>query len=113
MPLITTAGFEDVLEIGRHVRRDIYSSIAETRTLLIPRAKRFGVIERTAANGSIETALDETSVARVIAAVRASGVSTVAVCLLHAYANPATRTSINCAPTNRTPRPLGMRESRR
>ncbi|NJO22401.1 MAG: hypothetical protein HC868_04995, partial [Sphingomonadales bacterium] len=43
--LITTFGFEDVLEIGRHFRRDVYANRAEPRALLIPRALRLGVRE--------------------------------------------------------------------
>ena len=61
--LVTTAGFEDVLEIGRHVRKDIYAAIAEPRTLLIPRDLRLGVTERTRADGAIETPLAETTIA--------------------------------------------------
>jgi N-methylhydantoinase A/oxoprolinase/acetone carboxylase beta subunit len=44
--LITTDGFRDVLEIGRHMRKDVYTLKAETRPLLIPRHLRFGVSER-------------------------------------------------------------------
>src|SRR5258708_6561858 len=56
--LITTAGFEDVLEIGRHARRDIYGLRAEARTLLIPRQRRFGVTERISATGAVLQPLD-------------------------------------------------------
>ena len=86
--LITTAGFEDVLEIGRHFRRDVYASKAEPRTILIPRARRFGIKERTRAAGDIETPLDEAGVAAIATRLVAADVRCVAVCLLHAYANP-------------------------
>jgi N-methylhydantoinase A len=87
--LVTTAGFEDVLEIGRHERRDIYANRAEARTLLVPRDRRFGVAERTRANGDIEMALADAEIDRLAGALQAAAVDCVAVCLLHAYANPA------------------------
>lgn len=86
--LVTTAGFEDVLEIGRHVRKDIYAAIAEPRTLLIPRDLRLGVTERTRADGAIETPLAETAVAQLTERLRALELDAIAICLLHAYANP-------------------------
>ena len=86
--LITTAGFEDVLEIGRHFRRHVYASKAEPRAVLIPRARRFGIKERILATGAIETPLDEGAVARIAEGLKAGGVACVAVCLLNAYANP-------------------------
>ena len=87
--LITTRGFRDVLEIGRHVRREIYASVAEPRRLLIDRAHRFEVDERTGPNGSIVTPLDETSVRAAAERIAATDARSVAVCLLHAYANEA------------------------
>lgn len=85
--LITTFGFEDVLEIGRHFRRDVYANRAEPRALLIPRALRLGVRERTRANGEIETGLDTGHLGEIVARLKAADVRAVAVCLLHAYAN--------------------------
>jgi N-methylhydantoinase A len=86
--LITTAGFEDVLEIGRHFRKQVYASKAEPRVVLVPRAWRLGIKERTRADGAIETPLDEGDVQRLAEKLKAGGVQCVAVCLLHAYANP-------------------------
>lgn len=85
--LITTAGFEDVLEIGRHFRRQVYASKAEPRVVLIPRAWRLGIKGRTLATGTIETPLDETEVRHLAEKLKAGGIQCVAVCLLHAYAN--------------------------
>lgn len=87
--LITTAGFEDVLEIGRHFRKHVYAAKAEPRAILIPRAWRLTVPERMRATGDVEAALDEEAVRRLAAKLVAGGVECVAVCLLHAYANPA------------------------
>ena len=85
--LITTAGFEDVLEIGRHFRRQVYASKAEPRVVLIPRAWRLGIRERTLATGTIETPVDEGEVRLLAEKLKAADIRCVAVCLLHAYAN--------------------------
>jgi N-methylhydantoinase A/oxoprolinase/acetone carboxylase beta subunit len=85
--LITTAGFEDVLEIGRHFRRQVYASKAEPRVVLIPRAWRLGIRERTLATGTIETPVDEAEVRHLAEKLKAADIRCVAVCLLHAYAN--------------------------
>ena len=82
--LITTAGFEDVLEIGRHFRRDVYASKAEPRAILIPRAWRLGVKERVLATGVVETPLDESAIIRTAEKLASGGIQCVAVCLLHA-----------------------------
>jgi len=92
--LVTTRGFEDVLEIGRHVRKDIYGLRAEKRSVLIPRRRRFGLAERMRADGTVETPLNRAAARVLIEEMRAAGdsdgaVEAVAVCLLHAYANPA------------------------
>jgi N-methylhydantoinase A len=86
--LITTAGFEDVLEIGRHARREVYGLRPEERPVLVARRRRFGVIERIGADGSIGTPLDVTDLERVIHAVEASGAAAVAVSLLNGFLNP-------------------------
>ncbi len=54
--LLTTAGFEDVLEINRHVRRDIYGLAPDPFPTLIPRDRRLGVPERMRADGTAEMA---------------------------------------------------------
>ncbi len=87
--LLTTAGFEDVLEINRHVRRDIYGLAPEPFPTLIPRDRRLGVAERLRADGSAELPLDEACVPALLQRIAALGADCVAVSLLHAYANPA------------------------
>ncbi|MGK7866439.1 hydantoinase/oxoprolinase family protein [Falsiroseomonas sp. E2-1-a20] len=83
--LLTTAGFEDVLEITRHVRRDIYGLAPDPFPCLIPRDRRLGVAERLRADGSVETPLALGDLPARLAALQPEAV---AVCLLHAYANP-------------------------
>ena len=85
--LITTAGFEDVLEIARHNRRDIYSVWPQPAPVLIPRNLRFGIAERTTAHGKIAIPLTDESLAALVRRVAAAQVETVAVSLLNSYLN--------------------------
>ena len=87
--LLTTAGFEDVLEINRHVRRDIYGLSQDPFPTLIPRDRRLGVQERLRADGSAETPLNATQLPALLQQIQALGAETIAISLLHAYANPA------------------------
>ncbi len=87
--LITTAGFRDVLEIGRHARTDVYGLRPHKEPPLIPRERRLGVAERVRADGTVEVALTEAAMHDAAEAVRAHGAETVAITLLNANANPA------------------------
>jgi len=87
--LLTTAGFEDVLEITRHVRRELYRIDPDPFPCLIGRDCRLGVPERMRADGTAERSLDEAAVPALIARIEALGAEAVAVCLLHSYVNPA------------------------
>jgi N-methylhydantoinase A len=85
--LVTTRGFEDVLEIGRHARRDVYALRPRREAALIARDRRIGVEERIRADGSVERALEEPAITRLIARLEALGAETVAVALLNAFVN--------------------------
>jgi N-methylhydantoinase A len=87
--LITTQGFTDVLEIGRHMRHNVYALKAEPRSVLIPRHFRFGIRERIGADGRLETPLDREQVRATGERLVEAGVKAVAVVFLHAYRNPA------------------------
>lgn len=87
--LITTAGFEDVLEIGRHARSEIYRLKPEPRAVLVPRRRRFGVVERIGPAGEVLAPLDEASLEAAIDRVAASGASVCAIALLNGFTNPA------------------------
>lgn len=87
--LVTTEGFEDVLEIGRHMRRDVYGLYAEERVLLVPRSRRFGLRERVGADGRVNIPLDEAQAERLVQEIVDCGCETVAVCLLNGFMNPA------------------------
>jgi N-methylhydantoinase A len=86
--LVTTSGFEDVLEIGRHYRREIYALNPQVPPALVPRACRVGVPERICADGSIEAPLTATALEALGCKLDRLGVATVALCLLNAYVNP-------------------------
>lgn len=86
--LITTAGFRDVYEIGRGNRSVPYDLFFGKPEPLVPRRLRLEVRERVLADGSVRTPLDLGHARTVIDELRASGVESIAVCLLHSYANP-------------------------
>lgn len=87
--LITTAGFEDVLEIARIDRAHLYDLSWSKPPLLVPRHRRLGVAGRMNYRGEQLEALDPAQVSAAIERLRSSGCDAVAVCFLHAYANPA------------------------
>jgi len=87
--LLVTEGFEDVLRIARQARSRLYDFLVEGVRPLVPDGLTLGVRERLAAGGEVVAPLEDAEVDRVVAAVRACGAESVAVCLLHAYANAA------------------------
>ena len=87
--LVTTAGFRDVLEIGRQSRLDLYHPQDPNRPLpIVPRNRRFEVDERVTVGGEVLKPLTEQEIARSVEQVRKAGASSVAVCLLHSYRFP-------------------------
>lgn len=86
--LITTAGFEDVLEIGRQTRPVLYDIHPKKPEPLIPRELRFGVNERILHDGTVLRALRKEEVRTVLGRIQDAGVNSIAVCFLHSYANP-------------------------
>lgn len=85
--LVTTAGFADVIEIGRQRRTDLYDIDAERPTPLVPACLRFDVSERIDHQGGVLIPLDDDAVAELRARIDTAAPEAVAVCLLHAYAN--------------------------
>jgi len=86
--LITTAGFRDVLELGRRTRPNAYGMTGVFRPI-IPRDLRLEVAERMDAAGEVITPLDEDSVRAAVEALKAEGCEALVIHFLHAYANPA------------------------
>ncbi len=87
--LITTAGFRDVLEIGRQNRPDIYDLTVERPPAIVPRDLRFEVPERLDYRGAVVVPLDEKAVVEIGKVLAERKVEAIAVCLLFAYANPS------------------------
>jgi N-methylhydantoinase A len=87
--LITTRGFRDILEI-RDLRMPVLYDLHWTKPrALVERRLRLEVIEKLRPDGSVATPLDRASVDAAIDMLRAEKVQSVAICLLHSYANPA------------------------
>ncbi|HZF05753.1 MAG TPA: hydantoinase/oxoprolinase family protein [Patescibacteria group bacterium] len=89
--VLTTDGFEDVLELGRMKRSRMYdlSMDPETPTFLAPRRRRVGIRERLDAKGRVLIALNEADVRSAALRLRAQGVQAIAVCYLFSFVNPA------------------------
>jgi N-methylhydantoinase A len=85
---ITTEGFEDVLEIGREMRYDIYDLFITLPPPIVPQSLRVGVKERLNKNGQVLHALSTESIEEALNALYTEGVESVGVCLLHSFANP-------------------------
>src|SRR2546426_2435561 len=88
--ILTTAGFRDLIEIGR-TKRNIPALFIPTFVRpqpVVPRARRFEVRERMLHDGRALLPLDPADVERALGDLAASGAEAVAICLLHAYANP-------------------------
>ena len=86
--VIATEGFRDVLEIAYERRHSQYDIDLEKPDYLVPRSRCFTVPERISGHGEVLKPLDESAVLGLIAALDACGAEAVAICLLHAYANP-------------------------
>ena len=86
--LLTTRGFRDVLLIGREKRYQVYDLQIEKPAPLIPRRLIGEVTERVLADGSVRSPLDEADARRAVRELVAREVTTLAICLLHAYLNP-------------------------
>jgi N-methylhydantoinase A/oxoprolinase/acetone carboxylase beta subunit len=87
--LITTAGFRDVIEIGRELRYDLYDLTAPGPDPVIARPLRAEINERTEASGRVAVAADRANIEQVVRELTARGVESIAVCLLHSFTNPA------------------------
>lgn len=98
--LVTTAGFEDAIEIGRQARPKLYDFFFERVEPLVLKDLRFGVNERTAADGEIlqsPTEHDLRSLAQQLASAKPESV---AVSLLCSFANPKNEQSVATALAN-------------
>ncbi len=87
--LVTTAGFEDAIEIGRQARPKLYDFFFDRIEPLIPTDLRFGLNERTASNGKILTAPAPQELRRLAGQIATAKPQSIAISLLFSFANPA------------------------
>jgi N-methylhydantoinase A len=88
LAILTTAGHRDVLVVGRGNRTAMYNIKARPPQPLVPRSQCIEVNERLTVDGSVLRPLDEKEVDAIAARLAEQGVEAVAICFLHAYANP-------------------------
>ncbi len=84
---ITTKGFEDVLEIGREMRYDIYDIFLTMPKPLVPRNLRMGVAERVDTHGNILEPINTEALKDLAKTLKDNGIEAVGVCLLNSFAN--------------------------
>src|SRR3989475_3367514 len=96
--LVPTGGCRDVLEIARQTRLHSYDpGLPPKPAPLVERRLRLEVGERVAPDGAVllPIALDE--LPAIVEALERGHVESVAVCLLHSYANPAHERALKAA----------------
>ena len=86
--LVVTAGFEDVVRIGRQTRPELYNFFVQAPRPIVEPTLTFGVGERLDATGAVLGAVNAADVDHILAQLQAEQPEIVAVCLLHSYANP-------------------------
>lgn len=86
--LIVTAGFRDLLEIGRQTRPKIYDFQTDHPSPLVPRALRFEANERVTRGGRVIKALEEAEIDRLVEEIKAADVQACAICFLFSHLRP-------------------------
>jgi len=95
--LITTAGFEDVIEIGRQARPRLYDFFFDRVAPLVSRELRFGVKERMDAEGQVLERPSDGELTRLLEAVRLADPDAIAISLLFSFANPENEAAVAAA----------------
>jgi N-methylhydantoinase A len=94
---VATAGFRDLLTIGRQNRSQLYDFFTDRPDPLVPAELRLEVAERVDRHGNVLTPLDPVRLAPLIERLRQASVESVAVCLLFSFANPVHEQQIGAA----------------
>ena len=87
--LLLTEGFRDVLSIARQTRPKLYDWFAKRPDPLVPRKFRYEVSERVSSHGEIIKGSDKDQIKAIAIELRERNIKSIAVCLLHSYANPS------------------------
>ena len=104
--LFATQGFRDSIEIGRENRYELYDLLLEKPPPLVPRYLRFGIPQRTLADGTTLQTLDTTFVEQLTHELVANGVEAIAIAFLNSFANASAEREVRAiiqriAPTMR------------
>jgi len=86
--LITTEGFEDVIEIGRQIRPELYNLFFRKIKPLIPKHLRYGIKERVDFRGYILKKPSFSNLKKIVEKLRKEKIESLAICFLHSYLNP-------------------------
>lgn len=86
--LVTTAGFEDVIEIGRQARPELYNLNAVKPAPLVPSELRLGVRERVSVTGEVLESLRDDDVKELVEKLRRAGCESIAISLLFSFVRP-------------------------
>ena len=84
---VTTKGFEDTIAIGRQARPKLYDWFQPAPECLVPGELRFGVTERTSAEGDVVREVDAAELDDLVAVIQKADVDAVALSLLFSFAN--------------------------
>ncbi|MHB8589594.1 MAG: hydantoinase/oxoprolinase family protein [Candidatus Dormibacteraceae bacterium] len=87
--LVTTKGFRDVIEIRTEQPYDLYNPFGNFPEPLVPRDLRIALNERTTSDGSVHQSPEPVELKAIARKFRRHAVESVAICLIHSYANPA------------------------
>ena len=92
--LITTSGYEDVLEIGRQARSSLYDLFITRESPLVPESLRLGVQERVTSTGEVHTGIKKRELKKICAELNKQGAESIAVCFLFSYKNSANEEAV-------------------
>ncbi|MEJ2006962.1 MAG: hydantoinase/oxoprolinase family protein [Acidobacteriota bacterium] len=92
--LVTTLGFEDLIEIGRQARPRLYDLDVRRDSPLVQRRMRWGLQERTSADGTVLIQPSDRELRKLRDRIKRSGAESVAVCLLFSFSNPKNERSV-------------------
>src|SRR5581483_6219491 len=95
--LVTTAGFEDAIEIGRQARPKLYDFFFDRVEPLVSSDLRFGVGERTDSTGKILLSPSGEQLKSLAHAIHSNAADAIAICFLFSFANPANETAVAAA----------------
>src|SRR3984893_10315004 len=85
---VATAGFEDIIAIGRQARQHLYDWMATPAPCIVPKELRFGVKERVSAEGEILLSSSQQDLTELRERIQTSGAESIAISLLFSFANP-------------------------